>query len=70
MQPLSPQQLQGQLDAQAQGMADLNLDELGVVISDEIHYINDPERGTVWEETLMHLPQAVQVLLFLLLLVS
>ncbi|KAJ1630727.1 hypothetical protein T492DRAFT_871231, partial [Pavlovales sp. CCMP2436] len=35
-------------------------DELGVVISDEIHYINDPERGTVWEETLMHLPQAVQ----------
>lgn len=31
------------------------------MVSDEIHYINDVERGTVWEETLMHLPSTVQM---------
>jgi superfamily II RNA helicase len=30
-------------------------------VSDEIHYINDVERGCVWEETLMHLPADVQM---------
>ena len=30
-------------------------------MSDEIHYINDVERGCVWEETLMHLPADVQM---------
>ena len=30
-------------------------------MSDEIHYINDVERGSVWEETLMHLPPDVQM---------
>lgn len=43
-------------------LRDMDLDNLGVVVSDEIHYINDSERGTVWEETLMHLPPDVQVL--------
>ena len=35
--------------------------QLGCVVSDEIHYINDVERGCVWEETLMHLPKEVQM---------
>ena len=26
------------------------------VIFDEIHYINNPERGMVWEETIIMLP--------------
>ena len=39
-------------------MHDMELDNLGCVVSDEIHYINDVERGAVWEETLMHLPCA------------
>ena len=26
-----------------------------------MHYINDPERGAVWEETLMHLSGEVQL---------
>ena len=42
-------------------MGDPDLFNLGSVISDEIHYINDVERGSVWEETLMHLPADVQV---------
>ena len=31
-------------------------EELGCVVFDEIHYINDPDRGKVWEETIMLLP--------------
>ena len=42
-------------------MHDMELDNLGCVVSDEIHYINDVERGAVWEETLMHLPPQVQL---------
>ncbi len=32
------------------------------VIFDEIHYIDDPERGTVWEESLMFLPEGIKFL--------
>ena len=32
--------------------------DLEWVIFDEVHYINDPERGVVWEEVLIMLPQA------------
>lgn len=32
------------------------------VIFDEIHYLDDPERGTVWEESLIFLPQHMNVL--------
>ncbi len=32
------------------------------VIFDEIHYIDDPERGTVWEESLMFLPEKIKFL--------
>jgi len=40
---------------------DPDLERLGCVVSDEVHYINDPERGSVWEETLMHLAKDVQL---------
>jgi superfamily II RNA helicase len=36
--------------------------ELGVVIFDEIHMINDPDRGKVWEQTIMMLPPSVQII--------
>ena len=32
------------------------------VIYDEIHYIDNPERGTVWEESLMLLPKHMRIL--------
>lgn len=32
------------------------------VIYDEIHYIDNPERGTVWEESLMLLPKYMRIL--------
>lgn len=45
---------------------DFNIDiesEVGVVIFDEVHYINDQDRGTVWEECFMLMPASVQLLM-------
>ena len=36
---------------------DIDLTRLGAVIFDEIHYINDPDRGPVWEKSIMKLPK-------------
>lgn len=35
--------------------------ELGCVVFDEIHMINDENRGGVWEQTIMMLPQHIQM---------
>jgi superfamily II RNA helicase len=37
--------------------------ELGCVIMDEVHYINDIDRGKVWEETIMMLPSHIQMVM-------
>ena len=37
--------------------------ELACVIFDEVHYINDADRGKVWEETFVMLPQHVQMIM-------
>ena len=37
--------------------------ELACVVFDEIHYINDQDRGKVWEETIMMLPRHVQMVM-------
>lgn len=37
--------------------------ELGCVIMDEVHYINDKDRGHVWENTIMMLPKHVQMVM-------
>ncbi len=37
------------------------LPELAAVIVDEIHFLDDPERGTTWEELLIYLPEDVQI---------
>jgi superfamily II RNA helicase len=37
--------------------------DLGCVIFDEVHYINDPDRGRVWEESIMMLPNQVQMIM-------
>jgi ATP-dependent RNA helicase HelY len=38
-----------------------DLDTLGVVVLDEVHYLADRFRGPVWEEVLIQLPERVQV---------
>ena len=43
---------------------DMNIEnELACVIFDEVHYINDKDRGKVWEETIMMLPKTVQMIM-------
>ena len=37
------------------------LDGLQWVVMDEVHYLQDPYRGAVWEEVLIHLPRSVGV---------
>ena len=43
---------------------DMNFEtELACVIMDEVHYINDQDRGKAWEETIMMLPLHVQMVM-------
>jgi len=37
--------------------------ELACVVFDEVHYINDAERGQVWEKTILMLPRHVQMVM-------
>ncbi len=39
-----------------------SLDKYSWIIFDEIHYIDNPERGTVWEESLIFLPKHMNIL--------
>lgn len=43
--------------------ASLSLENLDAVVFDEVHYINNKERGRVWEETLILLPRTVNLVL-------
>lgn len=43
--------------------ASLSLENLGAVVFDECHYINDRDRGKVWEETMILLPPSVQLIM-------
>lgn len=40
-----------------------NFDKIDLVIMDEVHFINDPDRGKIWEETIIMLPQSVQLVM-------
>ncbi|XP_039281594.1 helicase SKI2W [Nilaparvata lugens] len=37
--------------------------DLEYVVFDEVHYINDPDRGHVWEEVMMLLPNHVKIIM-------
>ena len=37
--------------------------ELACVVMDEIHYINDRDRGSVWEKTILMLPKHIQMIM-------
>src|SRR3989338_4331889 len=38
------------------------IDKIGCIIFDEIHYLDDPERGTVWEEAILFTPLQTRIL--------
>ena len=55
-----------QKDIENKSALEFNLDidrELACVIFDEVHYINDKDRGKVWEETILMLPRQVQMVM-------
>ena len=39
-----------------------NMKEVRYVILDEVHYMNDEQRGTVWEESIIYCPTNVQII--------
>ena len=39
-----------------------NLKEVRYVVLDEVHYMNDEQRGTVWEESIIYCPTNVQII--------
>lgn len=43
--------------------SDSPLDDLAFVVFDEVHYINDQDRGQVWEECIVKLPPHVQMVM-------
>ena len=43
--------------------ANLSLEGLDAVVFDECHYINDKDRGAVWEETMILLPRDINLVL-------
>lgn len=42
---------------------DKGLDNVSWVIFDEVHYINNYERGSVWEETIIMLPRNINLIM-------
>ena len=41
----------------------ISLRDVGAIIFDEVHYINDPDRGHVWEECMILLPKTIRMIL-------
>ena len=39
-----------------------NLKDVKYVVLDEVHYMNDEQRGTVWEESIIYCPTDVQII--------
>ncbi len=40
-----------------------NPNDVGCVVLDEVHFINNPERGKVWEEIIINLPKTIQLIM-------
>jgi superfamily II RNA helicase len=43
--------------------ASLSMDDVDAVVFDECHYINDRDRGKVWEETMILLPRSINMVM-------
>lgn len=43
--------------------ASISMDNLDAVVFDECHYINDKDRGKIWEETMILLPREVNLVM-------
>lgn len=41
----------------------VDLNDVGVVVFDEVHYIKDRDRGSVWERSIMMMPSHIQMIM-------
>ena len=41
---------------------DKRLEDIGIIVLDEVHYLGDSERGTTWEEIIIHTPKNIKFL--------
>ena len=44
------------------GKVEENLKNVQYVVLDEVHYMNDEQRGTVWEESIIYCPNNIQII--------
>jgi len=44
------------------GKVEENMKDVQYVVLDEVHYMNDDQRGTVWEESIIHCPNNIQLI--------
>lgn len=44
------------------GKIDENLKNVEYVVLDEVHYMNDEQRGTVWEESIIYCPSNIKII--------
>ena len=49
-------------DGAGDGVRDSSLRDVSLVVLDEVHYLSDMDRGTVWEECVIYCPKDVQLL--------
>jgi superfamily II RNA helicase len=55
--------LQNKLFNPESKLFEFDISNLGCVIFDEVHYIDDEDRGTVWEQSIIMLPNTVQMVM-------
>ena len=44
------------------GTREARLGDVGLIVLDEVHYLGDPSRGSVWEEVIINCPKHIQLL--------
>ena len=50
-------------DTKSENIVPLSLDNVDAIVFDEVHYINNPERGKVWEQCFMLLDRSINLVL-------
>lgn len=46
----------------SQATREARLGDVGLIVLDEVHYLGDPHRGSVWEEVIINCPRHIQLL--------
>ena len=43
--------------------SDIDFNNVGCIVFDEVHYINDIDRGNVWEQSIMYIPNHIHLIM-------